>query len=115
VTGRARIVTDPADGRALGSDAVLVAPRADPGWTPLFLGVRAVVVEAGSLISHSSIVAREYGLPMVVNVPHATRLREGAVLTVDGTEGWLRVEESDDNGQDEVGPSERDPHPGRSR
>jgi phosphohistidine swiveling domain-containing protein len=113
VTGRARIVTDPGDSRALGPDAILIAPRADPGWTPLFLAVRAVVVETGSLISHSSIVAREYGLPMVVNVPHATRLREGVALTVDGTEGWLRVEESDDDGQNDAGASEPDTHPGR--
>jgi pyruvate,water dikinase len=104
VSGRARIVTDPSDARELGSDAVLVAPRADPGWTPLFLAVRAVVVETGSVVSHSSIVAREYRLPMVVNVPGATRLREGTPLTVDGSEGWVRVEEPE--GPTSTGPRE---------
>jgi pyruvate,water dikinase len=77
---------------ALPDDAVLVAPRTDPAWTPLFLSVRAVVVEVGSPLSHSAIVAREYGLPAVVNVTGATqRIATGQRVRVDGDTGRVAV------------------------
>jgi rifampicin phosphotransferase len=89
--GRVRIVIDPSGGVQLSPDDVLVAPFTDPAWTPLFLTVRAVVVETGSLLSHASIVARELRLPSVVGVPFATRrLVEGEAVEVDGTRGLVR-------------------------
>lgn len=64
----------------------------DPGWTPLFLTASAVVLEMGSLLSHGAVVAREYGLPAVVNIDGATRkLRTGQEITVDGTRGVVWV------------------------
>jgi pyruvate,water dikinase len=57
-------------------------------WTPLFSGIGGVIAETGGQLSHSAIVAREYGLPAVVNVKHATRLIEdGRRVKVDGTRG----------------------------
>ena len=48
---------------------ILITPSTDPGWTPLFLRAAAVVMEVGGYLSHGAIVAREYGLPAVVNIP----------------------------------------------
>ena len=87
--GRARIVIDPAEAPAtLTQDDILVVPFTDVSWTPLFSGIGGVVAETGGQLSHSAIVAREYGLPAVVNVKHATRLiRDGQPIVVDGNQG----------------------------
>ena len=53
---------------------VLVIPYSDVSWTPFFARAGAIIAEAGGILSHSSIVAREYGIPAIVSVPHATRL-----------------------------------------
>ena len=67
---------------------ILVAPSIDPGLTPLFLSAAGLVTEIGGMLSHGATVAREYGLPAVVGVPHATRLiRNGQPITVDGFTG----------------------------
>ncbi len=90
VRGRVRVVLDPAKGARLDPGDVLVAPFTDPSWTPLFLSVRAVVVEVGSLLSHASIVARELGIPSVVAVREATRrLHDGELVEVDGHAGTV--------------------------
>ena len=71
---------------------VLVAPFADPGWTPYFLQAAAIVMDRGGLLSHGSIIAREYGIPAVVNVGPATRIiRTGQMLHVDGTRGRVQI------------------------
>lgn len=93
--GRARIILDPIQARsAFSSEDILVIPFADTSWTPLFYGVGGVVAETGGQLSHSAIVAREYGLPAVVNVKDATRLiREGQALVVDGNLGRVFLKE----------------------
>jgi pyruvate,water dikinase len=94
--GRARIILDPIEARsAFSSDDILVIPFADTSWTPLFCGVGGVVVETGGQLSHSAIVAREYGLPAVVNVKDATRLiHEGQAVVVDGNRGRVILKEA---------------------
>lgn len=93
-TGPVRILRSPEEGDRLQPGDVLVTVATDPGWTPLFLKTAAVVLEMGSMLSHGAILAREYRLPAVVNVPGATRvLREGQRVTVDGTRGLVHVEE----------------------
>ena len=67
-TGRARVVTDPLRGR-FDADEVLVAAATDAGWSPLFLRAGAIVVERGGPLSHAAIVARELGVPAVLNLP----------------------------------------------
>jgi pyruvate,water dikinase len=90
--GTACVVRELDEGYAFPDDAVLVATRTDPTWTPLFLSVGAVVVEVGSPLSHSAIVAREYGLPAVVNVTDATRrITTGQRLLVDGDAGIVSL------------------------
>jgi phosphohistidine swiveling domain-containing protein len=87
--GRACVVLDPAAApTSLGKDDILVVPFTDVGWTPLFSGIGGIVAETGGQLSHTSIVAREYGLPAVVNVRQATRLiLDGQTITVDGNQG----------------------------
>jgi pyruvate,water dikinase len=69
-------------------DDVLVAPSTDPGWTPLFLRASAIVMETGGYLSHGAVVAREFGIPAVVNVRDAMiQIRDGDRLRVDGDNG----------------------------
>jgi pyruvate,water dikinase len=71
---------------------ILVAPYTDPGWTPYFLNAAAIVVDTGGLLSHGSIVARELGIPAVVDVGPATRrLRTGQRIRVDGARGTVEI------------------------
>ncbi len=87
-SGRARLIRHPGENTRLQAGDVLVAPSTDPGWTPLFLRANALVMEVGGYLSHGAIVAREYGIPAVVNVPGVMKtLKDGEQLTVDGDEG----------------------------
>jgi len=71
---------------------ILVAPFTDPGWTPYFLNAAAIVTDLGGILSHGSVIAREFGIPAVVNVGHATQLiHTGQVLEVDGVKGTVRI------------------------
>jgi pyruvate,water dikinase len=79
---------NPSDIGALEAGDILVAPTTDPGWTPLFLVVKGLVMNTGNLLSHGAILAREYGLPTVVNVTDATtKIGTGRRITVDGSLG----------------------------
>ena len=92
-TGRVRILRSVADGDQLEPGDILVARATDPGWTPLFLKAGGVIMELGGMLSHGAVVAREYGLPAVVNVEGATqRLRDGQEVTIDGRHGvvWVK-------------------------
>lgn len=89
-SGRARVVMDPAAARLEGGE-ILVAERTDPGWVILFPLASGLVVERGSLLSHSAIVAREMGIPTVVGLEGATAwLKTGDPVAVDGHAGWVR-------------------------
>ena len=83
----------PARSADLGNDYVLVCPSTDPGWTPLFINARALIVERGGVLSHGAIVARDFGIPAVV-CPHATAfLHSGERIRVDGNNGKItRIE-----------------------
>ncbi len=90
-TGRARIVYDPRQADDWGTDSILVCPSTDPGWTPLFLHARGLVVERGGMLSHGAIVARDFGIPAVV-CPNATkRIPRGSTIRVDGNRGRITV------------------------
>jgi pyruvate,water dikinase len=90
--GIARVILDPGVDAELQPGEILVAPYTDPAWTPLFLTAGAAVVEVGSYLSHAGTVAREYGLPCVVDVGECTkRIRSGARLSVDGDQGIVHI------------------------
>lgn len=90
--GPIRVVSGLADFDKVEVGDVLAIPFSDVGWTPLFAKAGAVVAESGGMLSHSSIVAREYGIPCVVSVAGATRLPEGASAIVDGYRGTVTVD-----------------------
>jgi rifampicin phosphotransferase len=82
------VVRDPADFGRMKRGAILVAPATDPSWTPLFTLAAGVIVEVGGVLSHASTIAREYGLPALANVKHATkRLRTGERVRLDAVHG----------------------------
>jgi pyruvate,water dikinase len=90
VRARARIIRDPRT-EALERGEILVARHTDPGWIAVFVNASAIVVERGSLLSHSAIVARELGIPCVVGVKDAMEwVRSGEMLEVDGGAGIVR-------------------------
>ncbi len=90
VTGSARVVREPSEARSLRAGEILVVAHADVGWTPLFLNAAGVVMALGGPLSHACIVAREYGIPTVVNVHDVmTRVRTGDMITVDGERGLV--------------------------
>jgi rifampicin phosphotransferase len=91
VEGRARVILDMADADLEAGD-ILVTAYTDPSWTPLFVAIKGLVTEVGGLMTHGAVIAREYGLPAVVGVEHATRLvRDGQRIRVDGTEGYIET------------------------
>ncbi len=90
VRAPARVIHDPRT-ESMRSGEVLVARFTDPGWIALFTNASAIVVERGSLLSHSAIVARELGLPCVVGVKSVTDwIANGEIIEVDGTAGTVR-------------------------
>jgi pyruvate,water dikinase len=90
VRGRIRKVTDPATAPPLDG-AILVAERTDPGWAPLFPTASALLVERGSLLSHSAIVAREMGIPAIVGIAGLMRtLVDGEEVEMNGSAGTIR-------------------------
>ncbi len=92
VTGKARVILQADAAEQVQPGEILVAPYTDPGWTPYFLAAAGLVVDVGGMLSHGSVVAREYGLPAMVNVGPATRLiKTGQRLQVDGNRGTVTL------------------------
>jgi pyruvate,water dikinase len=91
IEGRARVILDMAEADLEAGD-ILVTAYTDPSWTPLFLAIKGLVTEVGGLMTHGAVIAREYGLPAVVGVEHATRLiRDGQRIRVHGTDGYVEI------------------------
>ncbi|MDD5369090.1 MAG: PEP-utilizing enzyme, partial [Anaerolineaceae bacterium] len=91
VEGNVRVVLDPRHAALLPGE-ILVCPGTDPSWTPLFLTAGGLVMEVGGLMTHGSVVAREYGIPAVVGVHRATtRLKTGQRIRIDGSSGKIVV------------------------
>jgi pyruvate,water dikinase len=87
-SGTAKLIHHPDNGDELQAGDVLVAPSTDPGWTPLFLRASGIVMETGGFLSHGAIVAREYGIPAVINIPGIMEIvKDRQLITVDGDEG----------------------------
>jgi len=92
VEGRVRVVLELADAEALEPGEILVAPITDVGWTPYFAIIRGLVTDVGSAVSHGAVVAREYGLPAVLNTRDATRrLATGDRVRLDGDRGTVEI------------------------
>lgn len=90
--GRARVLLKPTDILPNERDYILVCPSTDPAWTPLFLHAAGLVMERGGLLSHGAVVAREYGVPAVANIPNATQnIVDGQMLQIDGNQGTVSI------------------------
>lgn len=91
IEGIARVISDPQK-EILNSGEILVTRFTDPAWTPLFIHAKALIMEVGGLMTHGSVVAREYGIPAVVGVENATHLiKTGQKLRVDGDSGFVEI------------------------
>jgi pyruvate,water dikinase len=91
VEGSVHVVFDP-HAAQLAPGEILVCPGTDPAWTPLFLAAGGLVMEVGGLMTHGSVVAREYGIPAVVGVHQATtKLKTGQRIRVDGSSGVIEL------------------------
>jgi phosphoenolpyruvate synthase/pyruvate phosphate dikinase len=91
VEGRARVILDMAEADLEPGD-ILVTAHTDPSWSPLFVAITGLVTEVGGLMTHGAVIAREYGLPAVVGVEHATHLiSDGQRIRVNGTDGYIEI------------------------
>jgi len=90
-TGRAKILHTPRE-KPIEKGDILVAYTTDPGWTPLFVNVEAVLLEVGGMLQHGGVVAREYGKPCVTGIQGImTTLHDGQLVEVNGTTGFVRL------------------------
>ena len=90
--GVVRIIHRLEEANRLQPGEILVTRTVDPGWTPLFTRAGGLILELGSILSHGAVVAREYGIPAVVNIESLTsRLRDGQEVTVDGNRGLVWI------------------------
>lgn len=91
IEGRARVILK-MENATLEDGDILVTTFTDPSWTPLFVSIKGLVTEVGGLMTHGAVIAREYGLPAVVGVEHATRLiKDGQRIRVNGTDGYVEI------------------------
>ncbi len=96
-SGRARVVPMNVDIPDIEPGDVLIAENAGPRWTPFFPTLSGIVLDQGSVLQHSSVVAREYGVPTVVGTRDATkRIPDGAWVVIDGTEGFAEIHDNSD-------------------
>jgi phosphoenolpyruvate synthase/pyruvate phosphate dikinase len=91
IEGRARVILDIAEADLEAGD-ILVTAYTDPSWTPLFVATAGLVTEVGGLMTHGAVIAREYGVPAVVGVEHATQLiGDGQRIRVHGTDWYIEI------------------------
>jgi rifampicin phosphotransferase len=91
VRGRVKIFRHATDKQLLPGE-ILVARATDPGWTPLFINARGIILEIGGALQHGAVVAREYGIPCVSGLDDATsKLSDGQLVEVDGSHGIVRI------------------------
>jgi phosphohistidine swiveling domain-containing protein len=91
VTKPVKVIRTPSEDARLEGE-ILVAERTDPGWVPLYPSVSGLLIERGSILSHSAIVAREMGIPTIVGIPGLTStLKSGQVVRMDGAAGTVEV------------------------
>ncbi|MEU2794061.1 PEP/pyruvate-binding domain-containing protein [Streptomyces sp. NPDC007100] len=96
VRGTARVVVDPHEMGEPSDDMILVARETDPGWLFLMLSSRGIVVERGTLLSHTAISGRKFGIPTIVALQHATtRIPDGARVEIDGAAGTVTILDED--------------------
>jgi pyruvate,water dikinase len=92
LTGTIRILNRVEDIGDVQAGEILVVPRTDPGWTPVFSKIGGLITETGGILSHGAVVSREYGIPAVTNIPNACQLLcNGQKVTIDGSKGVVSL------------------------
>jgi pyruvate,water dikinase len=92
ITASVRILTDIKQVSEVKAGEILVVPRTDPGWCPVFAKIGGLVTETGGILSHGAVVSREYGIPAVTNVFNAcTIFQTGMKVQIDGMKGIIRI------------------------
>ena len=102
INGEVIVISDPRDDVQLAGQ-ILVAERTDPGWVPLYPAVSGLLIERGSILSHSAVVAREMGIPTIVGITGLiATLESGQFVTMDGSAGTVELQTpaSEDSKQD---------------
>ncbi len=92
LSGQVRVLDRIEDIWRVRGGEILVVPRTDPGWTPVFRKIGGLITETGGLLSHGAVVSREYGIPAVTNIPNACRIfKTGQTVTIDGSKGTVTL------------------------
>ena len=92
LTGPVRVLDRIDDIWRVRTGEILVVPRTDPGWTPVFGKIGGLITETGGLLSHGAVVSREYRIPAVTNIPNACRIfKTGQTVTIDGSKGTVCI------------------------
>lgn len=95
VQGTAKIISDPNQVETIADDMILVARETDPGWLFLMLAAKGMVVERGSMLSHTAITGRKFGIPTIVALSNTTKIiPDGAKIEIDGATGVVTLLES---------------------
>ena len=90
VEGTARVVMSPSEAHTIETGDILIAPITDIGWTPYFRVISGLATDIGSSVSHGAVIAREYGLPAIVNTRTGTRaVRSGDRIRLDANNGYI--------------------------
>ncbi len=92
-TAPIRVLTKIEDIPSVKAGEILVVPRTDPGWTPIFSKIAGLITETGGILSHGAVISREYGVPAVTNIPNACQLfQTGQVVSINGNNGWITLQ-----------------------
>jgi rifampicin phosphotransferase len=94
VTGRARVLRSIEDIGRIQKDDILVCNSTDPGWMPVFPLIKGLVLETGGMLAHGACLSREYGLPAVQLRDAIQLIQDGALITVNGDTGEIRIPEA---------------------
>jgi pyruvate,water dikinase len=92
ITGKIHIIRTINQISTVKANEILVVPRTDPGWTPVFSKIGGLITETGGVLSHGAVVSREYGIPAVTNVPNACKLfKNGQIVNMNGYNGIIKI------------------------
>ncbi|MGD0203384.1 MAG: PEP-utilizing enzyme [Candidatus Bathyarchaeia archaeon] len=92
LTGTVRVLNRVEEIGDVHAGEILVVPRTDPGWTPVFSKIGGLITETGGILSHGAVVSREYGIPAVTNIQNACQLlHNGQTVTIDGSKGIISI------------------------
>ena len=91
-TGAARLVSGPGEFHRIQTGDIVVCRHLRPAWSPIFARIAGIAIEEGGVLSHGATLAREYGVPAVINVPGIIRMvNDGCRLTIDGDRGVVTM------------------------